>query len=94
MEALQRPISRTEICQRVRGIIADALVIGPGAVRDTLPLHLGLRINTAQLGVIVKLIESGFGIELPDAITEEFWAAGTVGDLISLVEGAMSGGTR
>jgi acyl carrier protein len=93
-EAVQRPVSRTEICQRVRGIIADALVIGHGSVRETLYLREGLRVNTAQLGVIVTLIESGFGIELSEARTDEFWATGTVGELISLVEGAVSGGIR
>lgn len=83
-DTLQRPISRTEISQRVRGIIADALLIGPGAVREPLYLRGGLGINTAQLGVIVMLIESGFGIQLPEACSDEFWAAGN----------ALSGGMR
>jgi acyl carrier protein len=92
--ALQRPISRTEICQRVRGIIADALTVGPASVREALYLRVGMGITSPQLGVIVLLIESAFGIQLPEACTDEFWAAGTVGELISLVEGAVSGGIR
>lgn len=88
----QRPISRTEICMRVRGIIADALVVGPNQVRDTLYLRVSLRINLAPFIAILFSIEKAFGIQLPEARTEEFWAEGTVGELISLVEGALSGG--
>jgi acyl carrier protein len=91
-DTIQRPISRTEIAQRVRGIIADALVTGPGSIREPLYLRVGLGISSAQHGVIVMLIESAFAVRLPEACTNEFWAVGTVGELCDLVEGAVRGG--
>ena len=89
---LPRPISHTEICQRVRGIIADALVVNIGTVRDTLYLRVGLGLSWSQTQMIVAVIESAFEVHLPEAWTDEFWTSGTVGELISLVEGALKAG--
>ncbi len=83
-----RPISRTEIKQRVKGNIAIR-VLAP-LVQSADRLHEDLRLSHADVLHLVSVLEDSFDVELLDARTEEFWAHGKVSDLIDLIEGQVS----
>jgi hypothetical protein len=97
--AQRAPLSRTEIAMRVKGIIADVLACGCHQAHDEMLVkyvgvaHGARRSNTA-IAVIVDRVEKAFGVRLEDAhaAPNTFALTATVGELIALVEGALSQG--
>jgi acyl carrier protein len=86
---IQRPISRTEINQKVRGILSEQLDIAP----EELPEYARFDQTDADSldGVeILMAIEESFEIELDFLAT--MTQAPTVGQLCDLVEGAVKAG--
>lgn len=80
------PLSHTEIAMRVKGIIADELVLAaPPADRVEL---FALPMSAVQFVKILERVRESFGIDLP---VIDLAPVRTVGELIDLVEGAVGG---
>lgn len=96
--AQRAKMSEAEIKMRVKGIIAEAFSCGACEVREPLLVKLvGVKIDAAPrsltwVSVVVDQIERSFGIRIEEAATapNTFRELVTVGDLIALVEGALS----
>jgi hypothetical protein len=91
-------ISETEIKMRVKGIIADTFGVGACEVRGPLIVKLvGVKVGEAPrsltwVAVVVDQIQRSFGVRIEEAHTNTFRELATVGELIALVEGALSAG--
>jgi acyl carrier protein len=88
-DTLSRPISRTEIDQKVKGILSEQLGIAP----DELPEYARFDeagVNSLDAVEILMAVEESFGIELDFEATMA--QAPTVGQLCDLVEGAVKAG--
>lgn len=88
-------MSSGEIKIRVKGIIAETFSVGcDAAVTDLYLRYVGAGSGEGRspvaIGVLVDRIERAFDVALPEAKTYTFAALGTVGDLIAVVEGALS----
>lgn len=77
-------LSRTEITQKVRGIIAEETGKSLSELHDTTPMRSFAR-NAMEAVCVVINIGAAFDISLDG---EDFTEETTIGELISLVEGA------
>lgn len=96
----QPALSRTEITQRVRGIVVDLLGIDQEWLRETSELQTDLRISRAGITALLLRIEYELQVTFHISDLERMLQAangggGTFGQLLDLIEGAVrAGGTR
>lgn len=87
-------LSRTEIAQRVRGALAERLQCDIAAAPESALLRGDLGLDAVDILELISRLERSLG-DLHDLrFPVAFDMAATVGKLIDLVEGAVSGGIR
>jgi acyl carrier protein len=83
--------SRTEIDQRVKGIVSEQLSVA----LDELPnfaTFVDAGADLLDMADIAIAIDDGFGLSLEPSVIDELIFAPTVGQLCDLVEGAVKAG--
>jgi len=89
--ATRRIPSRTEIATRLRAIIVEHLGIGADFAESALLMDgSGLALDELDVMEIMLSIEESFDIDLPYGLESCVTTSTTLGQLIDLVQGAIS----